>query len=222
MDKHLILAACAITRDLPDINRSALATGAEFVSAEPGTIILEQGAVADSAYIVVEGAVQVFMHSPGGDEIVLARLEAGNHFGEQAVLAGSRRNASVRAQLPTTLLRLPAQPFLAAYRQQAPLAERVSALGRAQMLRNLARQSALLKNLPIDFFASLALDRRQFAAGVTIFAEGEPADRVHLIVDGHAEVYRYQEGKPTLIARLKSGQCFGEAGVAQGTPARQR
>jgi hypothetical protein len=56
--------------------------------------------------------------------------------------------------------------LLAAYRQQASLAERVSALGRAQMLSNLARQCALLKNLPIDVFASLALDRRQFAAGV--------------------------------------------------------
>jgi CRP-like cAMP-binding protein len=92
MDKHMILAACAITRDLPDVNRSALATRAEFVSAEPGTVILEQGAVADSAYIVVEGAVQVFMRSPGGDEIVLARLETGNNFGEQAILAGCRRN----------------------------------------------------------------------------------------------------------------------------------
>jgi CRP-like cAMP-binding protein len=94
----------------------------------------------------------------------------------------------------------------AIYRQQASLAERVSALGRAQMLSNLARQCALLKNLPIDVFASLALDRRQFAAGVTIFAEGEPADRVHLIVDGHAVVYRYQEGKPTLIV-YRPGHC---------------
>jgi nitric-oxide synthase, bacterial len=217
MDKHEILLACAITRDLPAIDRSALATEAEFVWAEPGTVILEQGAAADSAYIVVEGAVQVYMRRPDGDEIVLARLETGNHFGEQAVLAGCRRNASVRAQLATTLLRLPAKPFMAAYRQQTPLAERVTALGRAQMQRNLARQSALLKNLPFDVFTSLALERRQFAAGVTIFAEGEPADRVHLIVDGHAEVFRYRDGKPTLIARLEPGQCFGEAGVAQGT-----
>ena len=218
MDTHIILAACAITRDLPDVDRSALATQAEFVSAEPGTVILEQGTLADYAYIVVEGAIQVFVRSPCGDEIVLARLEAGEHFGEQAILAGCRRNASVRAQLPTTLLRLPAQPLLAAYRQQAPLAQRISALGRAQMLSNLARQSALLKNLPIDVFANLALDRREFAAGVTIFEEGEPADRVHLIVDGHADVYRYQEGQPTLIARLEAGQCFGEAGVAQSAP----
>ena len=217
MDKHMILAACAITRDLPDIKRSALATGAEFVSAEPGTIILEQGAAADFAYIVVEGAVQVFTRSPGGDEIVLARLDAGDHFGEQAVLAGCRRSASVRAQQATTLLRLPAQPFLAACRQQVPLAERVSALGRAQLLRNFARQSALLKKLPIDVFARLVLDRRQFPTGTTIFTEGEPADQVHLIVDGHALVYRCEEGKPTLIARLESGQCFGEAGVGQGT-----
>ena len=81
------------------------------------------------------------------------------------------------------------------------------------MLSNLARQSALLKNLPIDVFANLALDRREFAAGVTIFEEGEPADQVHLIVDGHADVYRYQEGQPTLIARLEAG------GSALGKPA---
>jgi nitric-oxide synthase len=217
MDKHPILAACAITRDLPDVDRSALAAEAEFVLAKPGTVILTQDAVGDSAYIVVEGAVQVFVRSPDGDEIVLARLGAGDHFGEQAVLTGCRRNASVRAQLPTTLLRLPAQPFLAAYRQQASLAECVSALGRAQMVSNLARQSALLKNLPVDVFASLALDRQQFAAGTMIFEEGEPADRVHLIVDGHAEVYHFYEGKPTLISRVEPGQCFGEAAVAFST-----
>jgi nitric-oxide synthase len=217
MDKHPILAACAITRDLPDIDRLAIATGAEFVSAEPGTVILEQGAAAGCAYIVVTGAVQVYMRRPDGDEIVLARLEANDHFGEQAVFAGRRRNASVRAQLPTTLLRLPAKPLIDAYRQQEPLLERMSELGREQMLRNLVRQSALLKNLPIDVFAGLALDRQQFVAGVMIFAEGEPADRVHLIVDGHAEVFRCEEGKPILIARLEPGQCFGEAGVAQHT-----
>jgi len=83
------------------------------------------------------------------------------------------------------------------------------------MLSNIARQSALLKNLPIDVFASLALDRQEYSAGVTIFAEGELADRVHLIVEGHAEVFHYQNGRPTLIARLEPGQCFGEAGVAQ-------
>ena len=217
MDKQRILEACAVTRDLAEIDRSALAIKAEFVSVEPGTVILEQGATADSAYIVVKGAVQIYVRRADGDEIVLARLEANDHFGEQAVMAAGRRNASVRAQVATTLLRLPAKPFTAAYRQQAPLAERISELGREQMARNLARQSALLKNLPIDVFASLAFDRQQFAAGAMIFAEGEPADRVHLIVDGKAEVLRSQESKPTLITRLEPGQCFGEAGVAQRT-----
>ena len=217
MDKQLILATCAITRDLPDASRAAIAAASEFVAAEAGTVIIEQGTLADFAYVIAEGAVQIFTRTPHGDEIVLARLETGNHFGEQAVLARTRRNASVRAQLPTTLLRISAEPFIAACRPQEALVEQVSALGRAQMLRNLARQSDLLKNLPVDVFANLALEQLQFPAGATVFAEGDPADRVHLVIEGNPAVYRYKDGKPMLVAEIEPGQCFGELGVVQGS-----
>jgi nitric-oxide synthase len=215
VDEPLLLASCALTRDLPDESRAALAAVAEFVLVEPGTVIVEQGAAADFVYIVAEGAVQVFTRTSDGDEIVLALLENGDHFGEQAALAGLRRNASVRAQMPTGLLRMPAEDFTAACREEQPLVDRISSLGRAQMLRNLARQSDLLKNLPVDVFSNLVLEPRQYAAGNTVFAEGDPADRVYLVIEGNPEIYRFKDGAPTLISRIEPGQCFGEIGVAE-------
>ncbi len=48
-------------------------------------------------YFVVRGAVQVVNYSPNGRKIALARIAAGNYFGELAAIDGKPRSASVVA-----------------------------------------------------------------------------------------------------------------------------
>jgi CRP-like cAMP-binding protein len=79
------------------------------VSFERGQAIVERLDPGDAMYIIVSGAAEVDV---GGR---FHRLERGDFFGEMAVLAGGRREATVKAVEPVEALRIPAdglQAFL--------------------------------------------------------------------------------------------------------------
>jgi CRP/FNR family cyclic AMP-dependent transcriptional regulator len=64
-------------------------------------IIINEGEVGDSLYIVLSGRVKVFASNPAGREIVIAFHGPGEYVGEMS-LDGSPRSASVMTMEPTT------------------------------------------------------------------------------------------------------------------------
>jgi ABC-type lipoprotein export system ATPase subunit len=63
----------------------------------PGAPIITQGEVADQFYIITKGQVEILLHHPGGQDIPVTTLHAGQYFGEIGLLRGGVRTASVRA-----------------------------------------------------------------------------------------------------------------------------
>jgi len=61
-----------------------------------GRIIMRQGELADYAYIIQSGMIEIFTERNGA-EVVLARLKPGEIFGELALLFDEPRTASARA-----------------------------------------------------------------------------------------------------------------------------
>ena len=86
------------------------------VSYDPGQAIVERGDPGDAMYIVVGGAAEVDV---GGR---FHRLERGDFFGEMAVLAGKRREATVKAVEPVQALRIPADGLQALVLENPKLA----------------------------------------------------------------------------------------------------
>ncbi|HYY79280.1 MAG TPA: cyclic nucleotide-binding domain-containing protein [Actinomycetes bacterium] len=76
-------------------------------SFQAGQAIVERGERGDAMYIIESGAAEVDV---GGR---FHRLERGDFFGEMAVLAGNRREATVKAVEPVEALRIPADDFQA-------------------------------------------------------------------------------------------------------------
>ncbi|HJZ47102.1 MAG TPA: ATP-binding cassette domain-containing protein [Roseiflexaceae bacterium] len=63
----------------------------------PGAPIITQGEVADQFYIITKGQVEILLHHPGGQDIAVTTLSAGQYFGEIGLLRGGVRTATVRA-----------------------------------------------------------------------------------------------------------------------------
>jgi hypothetical protein len=58
------------------------------------------------------------------------------------------------------------------------------------------------------------LETLHFAAGETVLAPGDPIDRLYIISDGEATVYRTDEnGREVEVASLRKGQYVGEIGL---------
>ena len=77
------------------------------VAFEPGQAIIERWDPGDAMYVIVSGAAEVDV---GGR---FHRLEQGAFFGEMAVLAGKRREATVKAVEHVEALRIPADDLQA-------------------------------------------------------------------------------------------------------------
>jgi CRP/FNR family cyclic AMP-dependent transcriptional regulator len=61
-----------------------------------GTVLFQAGDPGDALYVVIEGAVEVYVEDPTGQQIVMERAGAGQFFGEISLLDAGPRSASAR------------------------------------------------------------------------------------------------------------------------------
>jgi ABC-type bacteriocin/lantibiotic exporter with double-glycine peptidase domain/CRP-like cAMP-binding protein len=114
-----------------------------------GEAAVAQGEQADALYLIQEGRLGVFIELPGEDPRRVRTLHAGEFFGELALVRGSERTATVRAEGPAKLLRLSAEHFQRLIASQPQFAARVrerialyDAFDRAQEAQAAARAPA--------------------------------------------------------------------------------
>ncbi|HKY02091.1 MAG TPA: cyclic nucleotide-binding domain-containing protein, partial [Burkholderiales bacterium] len=95
---------------LPPAHISELLTRFERIAVSRGQVIVQQGTEGDYYYLIETGNA-VVDRSIGGVNLELARLKDGDAFGEEALVAGTTRNASVRMLSDGRLLRLAKEDF---------------------------------------------------------------------------------------------------------------
>ena len=91
-----------------------------------GELLIRQGQRGEAMYFIYEGAVSVVARLPEGEKR-LARLEAGDHFGETAVLTGETCNASVYSSGKAVLFALPPSAVAELVDGNPALAEKMAA-----------------------------------------------------------------------------------------------
>ena len=71
-----------------------------------GDEIIRQGNSGDSMYVVQGGRVEVLQHSKKGREQHLAFLDAGDFFGEMALITKNKRSASALSKEECVLIKI--------------------------------------------------------------------------------------------------------------------
>jgi CRP/FNR family transcriptional regulator, cyclic AMP receptor protein len=98
-----LLANCVLFRDLKTEDRSAIINRARVRNFAVGEKVFSIGAASDHMAAILTGQVRISVPSPDGREVLLAILEAGEIFGEIAVLDGKQRTADATAVTPCAL-----------------------------------------------------------------------------------------------------------------------
>lgn len=106
----------------------------------PGTVLMRRGDPGDAMYFISEGAVEVI--ADGG---TLRRLEAGDYFGEMALLSRGVRTATIRTAAATDLLVLEAGDFERLLQSNPAIEEAVRRTARARA-GELPQKSGLAPN----------------------------------------------------------------------------
>ena len=80
---------------LPDELLQELTSTSLRIKLGPNQLVLREGDTSDSMYVVLSGRIRIYKKDPEGNTLELAVLQAGDFFGEYALLDNKPRSASV-------------------------------------------------------------------------------------------------------------------------------
>lgn len=212
------LSQVAFLRSLDPTALDLLKTQCNKVHFPAGEIILREGDIADAAYILLNGSVQIFKEKSNGEHLFLHQVLRGSLFGEQSLINDQKRNASARAQSDVEALRLPEHAFLSAVKTDPQIHRRLVLLGDDQLQENLARESTILQSMKLDGGPSQSARERTLKSSEVLFREGDEARHVYVILSGKAAVYQNKDGAQVLLAQMTAGQTLGELALMRKAP----
>jgi CRP-like cAMP-binding protein len=96
---------------LADPALARLTERARQTTVQAGEVILREGEPGNHLYVIASGSVRVCKRSDRAPEVELARLKAGDFFGEMCILETLPRVATVLAVSEATLFALPSVAF---------------------------------------------------------------------------------------------------------------
>lgn len=197
---------------LADKDLASIAAQSKEVTYGAGELIVEEGAKGDTFYSIRSGSVLVTRGSSSDRSRIVARLGAGDCFGETAMLKDGVRTATVRAATRTVLIELASEAF-------EKMVATVGGVDFAAVLRaaNAIGKSKLFKELPAERLSSLASKfvPRSLKAGTDVVKFGDEGHEFFLIAKGEVEVL---SGEGKLLVKLGDGDVFGEIALLKSVP----
>ena len=130
-----ILGKLRLFQSLSEVELDSYRSWTEVITVGPGDFVLKESEHGEHLYVVMDGIVEVFMIDEDGKINILARLEPGDYFGEQALMDGSNgeRNAYVRTDNETRLIKIAKDYFKLALKRDSVLAMALKKVGEAQI-----------------------------------------------------------------------------------------
>ncbi|HPS56912.1 MAG TPA: GGDEF domain-containing protein [Spirochaetota bacterium] len=107
-----LLKDIAIFSELTDEQRSMIAGEMKMSRYNTGDMIFREGDPGEVLFVVISGAVTVFIMDHEGKEVVLAEIKAGSYVGEMSIIDHTHRSAACRVISDCVLLELHADDFL--------------------------------------------------------------------------------------------------------------
>ncbi|HKE15737.1 MAG TPA: cyclic nucleotide-binding domain-containing protein [Kofleriaceae bacterium] len=203
--------------------RDQLAAAARLVELGPSAVAYREGDDSDTFFLVVAGSIAL-RPVRRGDEVdsVLRVVQAGDSFGEEALLAGLRRRTTACAVEGASVAEIPNTVFrrLAGRGGGARALEREWRYLERAAARDLLAASALGRDLGADdseiLLDGLRLER--FERGAHLFEAGDRADRCFILVDGLVQMQSDADGRTSVVAYLGRGDLFGDEEALAGQP----
>ncbi len=211
-----------ISQALPSLGKDQLvkvASQLEPIIYPAGSVIVQEGDPADKFYIILKGQAEVWVRHATAGDVLVARLESGQYFGEMGLVEGGIRTSTVRAAAESdiSVMALDRETFSSLLQDS-----QLTSADIAKLMRQRITEQHLLRIVPDlteDRLEAIQedLELLTFEPGAEIVRKGDPADKFYLVLKGTVDVVACPPGgAEEIVAQLGSGQYFGEIGLLRG------
>ncbi len=198
----------------------AVARSLTILRLKDGDLVMRQGDVGDSLFLVASGELRVFVAAPEGSKDV-AHLFENTLFGEMALITGQPRTASVAVVGEADVIQVSKTALLHVIAGVPSVREALDRFSRERLIKNLLQTSPLF--VPFTKSQQGELLRRfeghEMEAGVDIIREGERGQGLFLILSGEVDVIAHATSADRVkLAHLRAGDMFGEMSLVTDQP----
>ena len=177
--------------------------------------LLHQDHVGTDAYFLTEGALRIIISTPGGSDVILADLKAGDYFGEMPAIDGQPQSAGIVAISDAIVACMPASVFRQVLHEHPEVIERVLR-DIVSRMRSLHQRVSELHTMPVRHRIYAELLRRSRAypiderRGWYHPCHGTP----------NLQLVSARDGKlwPESLKRLSARACSPRAGEHSSSP----
>ncbi|MCB9640239.1 MAG: cyclic nucleotide-binding domain-containing protein [Myxococcales bacterium] len=201
-----------------DVLRS-LCEAVQWRSLHEGEVLFYQGDQSkDGCFLLVDGELEVLLLEQDGKEAIVATIHHDELVGENALLSGGTRTATVRAKQACQLLQLAPSELQG---EQAWL-EKLSHLLKDRYRQTRARKqlTELFGSFETSLFEWLEEESTWFALGFdqVLFSQGDTSDAMYLLVSGSLQVLANKRDQRETKTRYVPGELLGEVAFFTGSP----
>lgn len=179
---------------------------------QPGETVILQGDDGDNFYVIDTGTYDVLVNVKG-DEKKVYQFDNKGSFGELALMYNMPRSATVRAVTKGTLWAMDRKSFRKIVLK--------SAFKKRKKYESLLESVTILQCLDSYERMTLAdaLQTRVYDDGEAIIEQGDTADGMYFVEDGHVRVtITASDGREQEIPKTKATTYFGELALINNKP----
>ena len=190
-----------------------------------GDVIIRQGDMGDAIYFVARGEVRVEkdIKTPGGEvrRIPLARLGPGSLFGEMALISSDPRGAFVVADGKVDVMELKNVELERLAKEIPNVAGAMARFTRERLISNLMATNPLFQGFDEDSRKQLLarFTGHEVPSGTIFIEQGSPGSGLYVILQGKAEVLKWDDKEYVSVAELGPSDVVGEISLVHEEPA---
>ena len=194
-------------------------TKIELVMSQPEEIKIQQGEATYDFFIIAKGECECFIKDEHRQERFVRTLSPGQHFGEIALLTGSKRTATIQTKNYSTIGMVSQENFNELLHIFPDIKKKLN----DSLVQYQDKYKQWLKSqLPnIVYFNSLRtnmletlvykLQQESFEEGQIIFKNGDILDKVYILADGSVDTYLSLHDEDLVLDNIKvSGSIFNQ------------
>lgn len=200
-----------ILQDLSPLNLRVLNQASYTMHVAKGVEMMHAGDTPHDLYFINKGSVSIGKENDGKMRAI-AKLMAGDFYGEYGVLRGKARFASVFTAETSEIIRVDLHAVHQVFDADKEFRKKVSAVMNERMLNSFLFGHPMFQRLTASTRSVLSKQLKviELERGEVLFREGDNAEQCYLIISGEAEISIDSKGVSTVLEVRRHNNVLGE------------